>query len=90
MTAREGNGREWPDPAGGAIVLRVSEAIQYSYHLFEAREFRERFLLAVQGDEAIGKELLEAAGKAEEAERLKRINIRNARECFRRYQKLVL
>ncbi|MCA8925797.1 MAG: hypothetical protein KDD82_28570 [Planctomycetes bacterium] len=42
----------------------MSEAIQYSYHLFEAREFRERFLLAVQGDEAIGKELLEAAGAA--------------------------
>lgn len=46
------------------MVRSVSDSIQYSYHLFEGREFRERFLIAVQGDEAIGKELLEAAGAA--------------------------
>jgi len=64
VTTPHGNAREWPVPAEGAIVRSVSESIQYSYHLFEAREFRERFLISVQGDEAIGKELLEAAGAA--------------------------
>lgn len=37
---------------------------EYSLHPFEEREFRERFLPAVQGDEPIVRELLDAANAA--------------------------
>jgi len=44
----------------------VTEAKQhhYSLHIFDEREFRHRFLPALQGDEAIVRELLEAANAA--------------------------
>lgn len=64
--------------------------------LFERTGFLVRRLVLMPGRAMEGlkdhRAVLTAmnAGKAEEAERLKRINIRNARECFRRYQKLVL
>jgi len=64
--------------------------------LFERTGFLVRRLVLMPGRAAEGlqdhRAVLTAMnkGEAEEAERLKRINIRNARECFRRYQKLVL
>jgi len=34
---------------------------EFTFHLIDEREFRDRFLPAVQGDEAIVREMLEAA-----------------------------
>ncbi len=64
--------------------------------LFERTGFLVRRLILVPGRALEGLQehrgVLTAmnAGHGEEAERLKRANIRNARECFRRYQKMVL
>ncbi|WP_428245428.1 GntR family transcriptional regulator [Ferrovibrio sp.] len=64
--------------------------------LFERTGFLVRRLILVPGRALEGlqenRNVLTAMneGRAEDAERLKRTNIRNARECFRRYQKLVL
>ena len=64
--------------------------------LFERTGFLVRRLILVPGRALEGLQehrgVLTAMneGRADDAERLKRANIRNARECFRRYQKLVL
>lgn len=64
--------------------------------LFERTGFLVRRLILVPGRALEGLQehrgVLTAMneGRAEEAERLKRANISNARECFRRYQKMVL
>ncbi|MBP7063155.1 GntR family transcriptional regulator [Ferrovibrio sp.] len=64
--------------------------------LFERTGFLVRRLILVPGRALEGLQehrgVLTAMneGRADDAERLKRTNIRNARECFRRYQKLVL
>lgn len=64
--------------------------------LFERTGFLVRRLILVPGraleglQEHRGVLIAMNEGRAEEAERLKRANIRNARECFRRYQKMVL
>lgn len=64
--------------------------------LFERTGFLVRRLILVPGRALEGLQENRAVltamneGRADDAERLKRTNIRNARECFRRYQKLVL
>lgn len=64
--------------------------------LFERTGFLVRRLILVPGRAVEGLQEHRAVltamneGRAEDAERLKRANIRAARECFRRYQKLVL
>ncbi|MCW0232594.1 MAG: GntR family transcriptional regulator [Ferrovibrio sp.] len=64
--------------------------------LFERTGFLVRRLILVPGRALEGLQehrgVLTAMneGRADDAEQLKRANIRNARECFRRYQKLVL
>jgi DNA-binding GntR family transcriptional regulator len=64
--------------------------------LFERTGFLVRRLILVPGRALEGLQEHRAVltamneGKPDEAERLKRSNIRAARECFRRYQKLVL
>lgn len=80
------------------IIIRCDSPILSSMldTLFERTGFLVRRLILVPGRALEGLQEHRAVlaamneGRAEDAERLKRSNIRAARECFRRYQKLVL